>query len=301
MSLTATVTHIARGSLHDGPGVRTVIYFKGCSLRCLWCHNPETISPSPMIARTEVSCIGCGACHRLCPDVHHLTSEGLGLSRENCRLCGRCAEACPTGALSVVGERYSAQRLLEVIERDAHFYRASGGGVTFSGGECLLSAEFVGALARMCRKKAIHTAVETALHLPWERVAHVLPDIDLFFADLKMSESARHRIYTGSDNRLILENLSRLSHEASSLIVRIPVIPGVNDTDEEITGMGDILRNLGDKLLRVELLKYNHLAKGKYSLVGLPYTSFAEEVQTDSQIQALCDRLSQLSGRACTY
>ena len=301
MSLKAVITNISRCSLHDGPGSRTVIYFKGCALRCRWCHNPETLSPQKQLLYLPQKCIGCGRCVALCPQQHIVEANKMTLLRAGCTLCGKCADSCPTGALSLCGEEKTVAELLAEIEKDSHYYQATGGGVTFSGGECLLHPDFLAELARSCIEKGIHTAVETALFVPWSNVENLLPYIRLFYADLKIADPEKHREYTEKDNRLILDNLRRLSETAENIIVRIPVIPTVNDTTEDFAGFADILRTLGKGVQKVELLRYNHLAKSKYDILGAEYHSFSDEPQSERQMKQYADCLSDASGLPCCF
>lgn len=295
MHLTAELSDISRCSVHDGPGVRTVVYFKGCALRCAWCHNPETLSHRPTLMHLQTKCIGCQRCVELCPV--HAAKDGIHtISHELCRGCGACADACPSGALHLVGETVTVEELLGRILKDKHYYDASGGGVTLSGGECLLQAEFCEMLLRECRAHGIHTAIESALHVTYESIERVLPYADLFFADLKLATPERHHDYTGQSNARILENLLRLSHTDAHLVVRIPIIPSVNDTPREQRAIAEVLMTLGEAVREVELLKYNPLAEGKYRAVGASYTSFSREGQTDEQMETLRDTLSRAIG-----
>ena len=301
MSLIAPISNISRGSLHDGPGVRTVVYFKGCPLRCAWCHNPETLSPKNQLAFLPHKCICCGRCVEICPECHTVEDGKLRLLREDCVACGRCAEACPNGALELIGNARGVDELIEELKKDEHYYKSSGGGVTFSGGECLLYPDFVSSVAKRLCTDGIHTAVESALFVRWENIERVLPHIKLFFCDLKLADPEKHAKYTGQDNRLILENLRRLSECAEELVVRIPVIPGVNDSPEDIEKAAKIIAGLGDRLSYVELLKYNNLAESKYDIIGREYTSFADEAQSDAEMRELCRTLSSLCGRKCIF
>lgn len=301
MPVTATVSDITRGSLHDGPGVRTVIYFKGCGLRCKWCHNPETLETGRQLVFYSTKCIGCGRCIQICPEHHKMENGVLNHILEGCSACGCCAQQCPVGALKIIGENKTADDLLEVIQKDLHFYRQSGGGVTFSGGECLLRPEFLAELASRCQASGIHTAVESALFVPWVNVERVLPYIDLFFADLKIPDSRKHIHYTGQNNTLIIENIRKLCQQAKRVVIRIPVIPGVNDSQQDLKQFAQIISTLGPALQYVELLKYNHLAQSKYSMVGAQYTPFADGAQRDEQMYGLCQVISDMTGKTCIF
>jgi pyruvate formate lyase activating enzyme len=225
----------------------------------------------------------------------------MELLRDGCTVCARCTDACPTGALTLAGEQKNIDELLGEIEKDAHYYESSHGGVTFSGGECLLQSKFVAELSKQCHARGIHTAVETALYVPWKNVQDVLSHTDLFFADLKIADSKKHREFTGCSNELIIENLKKLSSAAKELIIRIPVIPSVNDGEDDIEGFASVLKTLGGALKHVELLKYNNLAKSKYDIAGMRYESFADEAQSDEQMKALAAALSDASGIKCAF
>ncbi len=301
MSVSATITNISRGSLHDGPGVRTVVYFKGCALRCKWCHNPETLSSKKQILYIPTKCIHCGKCIELCPQHHKILGNDMAFLREGCAACGKCAVSCPSLALSLCGEEKTAPELFEEIKKDAHYYISSGGGVTFSGGECLLYSDFVAEVTRMCKEHGIHTAIESAFFVPWEKVEEVLPFVDLFFADLKIPNSEKHRKFTGQDNRLIIENITKLSNKHSNIILRIPVIPGVNDSDDDIYAFAEIIKTFGKGIKEIELLKYNNLAESKYKIAGKEYTKFADSSQTDGEMKKICSILNEKCNISCYF
>lgn len=295
------ITNISRGSLHDGPGVRTVVYFKGCPLRCMWCHNPESFSFHSQTVFNAKKCIGCGKCVSACPE-HHIIKDGtLTFSPYGCTGCGLCASLCPSGALSVIGEQKSAEEIFEEIKKDIHYYRVTGGGVTFSGGECLLYPDFVNDIAKLCKNEGINTLVESALCIPWENVEAVLPYIDTFFVDLKIGDRGKHKQYTGKDNSLIIENLAKLSNTEKSVVLRIPIIPGVNDSECDMEEFGEIIKGFGKAILRIELLKYNNLAEGKYNLIGEKYTPFAKTTQSDGEMSRLCSLLAEKTGLDCSF
>lgn len=290
------ITDISRCSLHDGPGVRTVVYFKGCGLRCKWCHNPETLHSETDIMYLETKCIKCGRCVEFCPECHKVSDGKMVLVRENCVRCGRCADICPASALQSIGRPVSVEELLGEIKKDIHFFRQSGGGVTLSGGECLLQSEFAAALLKKCKEEGIHTAIETALFVPWENIERVLPFVDLIYADLKIADGEKHRTYTGQLNGQIISNLHRLSETVTvPVTVRIPLIPGVNDTEEEITALGRIIGTLGSAVKTVEVLKYNYLAESKYEGIGAHWESFGKENQSEEKLSDIRRMLQVLT------
>ena len=287
MSVSAVISNIARGSLHDGPGIRTVVYFKGCGLRCRWCHNPETLSTEKDILYAKIKCIHCGRCVDLCPEHHIIQGNDMVFLREGCIHCGRCADACPSGALSESGQQMKLTEVLCEIRKDIHYFRQNGG-VTLSGGECLLQADFARAVLAACRADGIHTAIETALFVPWQQVEKVIPFCDLVYADCKIPDSHKHREFVGQDNGLILENLVKLVRSMpGKVIVRIPLIPGVNDAAEDIRAFADVLGPIAGKLQGIEVLRYNALAKSKYTLAGKAYTDFGQP-QTDEVMLRYC-------------
>lgn len=301
MSVSATITNIARGSLHDGPGVRTVIYFKGCGLRCKWCHNPETLSTGKQILYAKSKCIHCGKCVEMCPECHMIQGSDMLFLRENCTVCGKCSNICPSLALSLCGEDKTVEQVFEEIIKDKHYHTASNGGVTFSGGECLLHPQFLSEIAKICKDNKIHTAVESAFFVPWQNIEKVLPFIDLFFADLKIPDSEKHRKFTGQDNRLIIENITKLSTKHSNIILRIPVIPGVNDSDYDIDAFAEIIKTFGKGIKETELLRYNYLAESKYDISGMKYIKFADNPQTDEDMKNLCYSLAEKCNIKCYF
>lgn len=287
MSLTADISNISRGSLHDGDGVRTVVYFKGCGLRCRWCHNPETFSRKKEVMYNPDKCICCGKCIEICPQ-HHRPGETHALFiRDECDLCIESAKNCPTGALSVCGEEKTVEELFQEISKDFHYYQQSGGGVTLSGGECLLQADFAREFLKKCKETKIHTAIETALFVPYEEVEKVLPYTDLVFADLKIAQSDRHEEFTGHGNELIIENMKKLIKDHRRVIIRIPLIPGVNDSNEDMNQFGKIINTFAEAPAGIELLRYNYLAESKYRLLDREYTSFGEDKQSDEKMEDL--------------
>ena len=217
---TPLIFDIKRTSSSDGPGLRTVIFFKGCNLDCFWCHNPEGKSPSKDLAFFREKCISCGACAEVCP------------SPSGCIRCGECAESCPMGAKKLYGVSYSPDELIAIIEADKPYFDATGGGVTFSGGECMLYPEYISALAKACRERGVSVAIDTAGCVPQASFEAVLPFADIFLYDIKALDPALHKKGTGKDNALILQNLELLIKKQKHIIIRIPVIPNFNEGEE---------------------------------------------------------------------
>ncbi len=292
MHLTAGITNISRASLHDGPGVRTVVYFKGCNLRCKWCHNPETISQKPEILYIPTKCIHCGKCVDAFPQCHTIEDGNMKILRDVCVGCGKCADLCPSGALSLSCNNMTVDGVMKEIHKDKPYFLQSGG-VTLSGGECLLHGDFCARLLEACKAEQIHTMIETALFVPWQQIEKVLPHCDGFFADFKIPDPEKHRQYTAQANDLILTNLHRLANAAPGKVtVRIPLIPGVNDSSPDIQGFADKLSPFAGKLSAIEVLRYNPLAQSKYRHCGKDYTDFGE-AQSDEFMLAFCARLEE--------
>lgn len=265
----AVITTIQRMSLHDGPGIRSVLFLKGCNMRCRWCHNPETWVRTTQLQQIRGRCVGCGSCLEACPPKALRHSEnGIRIERGECTVCGRCAEVCPSGALSLVGERIDAREALRRVERDRVFFDQTGGGVTLSGGEPLLQADFAEEFLGLCRKAGISTAVESNLSLPWDRVERLTDSTDLWMCDLKIADPELHRRMTDTDNGPVVENLGRLLSTGARVIVRTPVIPGVNDTRRQIEALCRTLRPYEERLAGYELLPFHTLGFDKFANYG---------------------------------
>lgn len=258
----ATIFDIQRGSYVDGPGIRTTVFFKGCNLRCRWCHNPESQHRETQMLFYRDRCVSCGKCKSVCPE------QG-----KTCTLCGRCTLFCPEDARELCGKNVTVDEIFRQIAKDKQFFETSGGGVTCSGGECMLQADFLCELLRRCREADIHTAVDTAGNVPWDAFEKILPYTNLFLYDIKCITEDRHIAGTGVSNRRILENLRRISAVFSGQIhIRIPVVPGFNDSAEEMEKIRLFLKKISCN--QVELLPYHRLGEHKYAALGMEHIVF---------------------------
>lgn len=281
---------IKRLSVHDGPGIRTTIFLKGCSLHCLWCHNPESISPTPEIAFKEKKCVGCRKCAEVCPENAHSFRNGVHIFAHNkCTACGKCVEACLVDALEYYGREISVKDTVEAILEDKTFYIQSGGGCTVSGGEPLLQAGFCAEIFKILHHKNIHCAVDTSGAVKWKCFETVLPHTDMFLYDVKHTDDTLHRRHVGRSNRQILNNLKRLSTYDVPIEIRIPIIPGFNNDNRSLDNIGELLETL-QNITGVRILPYHH-AHSKYKIIGYPDTMPEEPVPTTEQIQLIADRL----------
>ncbi len=275
----ALLLHLQRLSTEDGPGIRTTVFFKGCPLHCLWCHNPESISPLPQIHWLENRCIGCETCLAACPaGCLSSTDQGININRARCQGCGACAAACPTNALELLGTRWDLDALLRVLLKDQTFYRTSGGGVTLSGGEPLMQPEAAAELCRRLQESDVHTALDTCGFCSPSALERVLPFTDLILFDLKEIDPERHRTFTGQGNRQIMNNLLlvrdyvRGAATTTQLWIRTPLIPAATDTQENMLGTGRwIARELDGAVTRWELCAFNNLCRDKYRRLGIPW------------------------------
>ncbi len=264
-----TIFNIQRFSVADGPGIRTTVFLKGCNLRCSWCHNPESWDPGRSIEVFPERCIGCGECVQACRHgARFLDGGALSFDRTLCRRCGACAEACVADAIRSIGEERSAQDVLREVERDAPFFVESGGGVTISGGEPLLQPEFVLELLRGCADRGLSSAVDTAGNVAWPTLSEAARATDLVLFDMKALDSELHRRGTGVSNALILANLERLGHGATPIWIRVPLVPGFNDSESELSAIAAFCSRL-PAVKRIEILGYHRLGEGKRSRLGL--------------------------------
>lgn len=318
-----TIFDIKKYAIHDGPGIRTTVFFKGCPLSCMWCHNPEGISLTPQVIYDEKRCIGCMACIEVCPDNcllmkqknsskifqnHSVPLEENKAGLDNfeqfeCKHCGACADICPSRARELVGKQHSVNTILRLIKKDIPFYENSKGGVTFSGGEPLMQWEALLELLKGCRDLEIHTAVDTTGFALWPVLEKIAAFTDLFLFDLKMMDDQRHKFYTGVSNQLILSNLEKLSMQKSLITIRIPLIPGVNDDNTNIDKTGQFILSLTDNMAdsgrgecvtEVHLLPYHDFQQSKYSKFGIEYRAQDISPPTDDLIGNVKNRLHAL-------
>ncbi|MDR1572415.1 MAG: glycyl-radical enzyme activating protein [Clostridiales Family XIII bacterium] len=262
------VSHIQKFSVDDGPGIRTTVFLKGCNLSCLWCHNPECIDRHRELQFVASLCVSCGRCAAACP-TGALPAPGR-IEREACSLCGACAAACGSKALKISGEHMPAGSVVERLIRDRPFFDESGGGVTVSGGEALLQADFVRGLLMELKGLGVHTAVDTAACVPFSSFEKVLPYTDIFLIDIKLFDDGLHRRYTGASNRQVFENIRRLKGSGCRIHIRTPLINGVNCADSEMEGIAGFVADSGNIDL-VELLAYHSYGEGKYPSLDREY------------------------------
>ena len=266
------ITTVQRFSLHDGPGIRTTVFFKGCNMRCLWCHNPETIQAHPQLHVYPSKCINCGACVLVCPTRARVMRDGrLVYNRSLCTNCGRCVNECFTGAIALSGKEVTVAEVMAEILQDKAYYSRSGGGVTLSGGEVLQQPEFAAALLTACRAEGIQTAIETNLNADFEVIGRLLPLLDLIMADLKLNDDDAHIKWTGVSNQQVIDNIRRLDQAGVPMILRTPIIPGVNDRDDEIQAIAQVVAPVKN-LLYFELLNFNPLGGSKYASLDMADT-----------------------------
>jgi len=295
------VFHIQRFSLHDGPGIRTTVFLKGCVMRCFWCHNPEGQTAQPEIAFNPEKCIGCGACFSRCPNqAHQHIDEQHVLIRERCTICGSCVETCYAEALELMGKKMTVEQVMDEVLRDRMFYETSGGGITLSGGEPVLHAAFSMEILKCSKQSALHTAIETCGNYPWEQLEKLLPFIDLIMMDIKLFNSAKHQSITGQRNERTLENGRRLALSGKPIIFRTPVIPTVNDNLEDIKSIALFIRELmqsragNDPAIQYELLPFHKLAADKYRHLGREYPAQHLDSPENGWLKSVVDTVQML-------
>lgn len=271
---TGRIFDLQRFSVHDGPGIRTTVFLKGCPLRCRWCQNPEGLERAISLWHFENLCGRSGRCETVCPtNAITLTPTGVEIDHVVCTSCGECVDACPRNALAFDGRDVTTDEVVDEVARDAIFHEVSGGGVTFSGGEPLAQSAFVRDTATELKGRGLPTTLESSFHAPWASIEPLLPVIDLFIVDVKVADPDAHRVATGVSNDLIVENLRRLAaalHGTGRILVRVPLVPGYTATAENLQAIADLVWSI-DPTLPVELMNFNPLASAKYRRMGKPH------------------------------
>jgi len=286
--LTGLVYNIQRFAVHDGPGIRTLVYMKGCPLKCLWCSSPQSHRGVPEIMHLELHCKKCGSCVRSCPIEAIAFSEEKGprILWDLCESCGLCVEACPNQAFESSGDYVTVEELYEEVAKDSPFYRRSNGGVTVGGGEPTMQHEFIALFLKECKRHYMHTAIETCGYVKWEHLEKLLEHLDLVYFDIKHIDALAHKDLTGVSNELILENARRAS-AMRPMIVRIPIVPGYNDSDEYILATARFATELGENLKRIELLPYHKFGTQTYSRLDREYRLTDVEPPSDDHMERL--------------
>ncbi len=289
---TGTIFDIKKFAIHDGPGVRTTVFFKGCPLGCWLCHNPESQEFEPELMLRDGRCDRCGDCIEVCtPDAISLNGTSIHVDRRKCDMCGACVDVCLPGAIELAGREVTVAEVIEEIERDTIFYDESGGGVTFSGGEPLSQADFALELARMCKERGISIAVDTCGYVAPEVFRRVAEHVDLFLYDLKIMSDDRHREFTGFSNESIHENLRWLSERGASVVVRFPLLPGINDDEENIRELAGFLASLPSRP-PVDILPYHKAGVDKYSRLDKEHRTPQLQPPSDDSIAAVVRQLA---------
>jgi pyruvate formate lyase activating enzyme len=289
---TALVFDVQRFSIHDGPGIRTVVFFKGCGMKCVWCQNPEAVQPRVELAYYEERCLsGCRECVDVCPDDALRSARSQRVDFDRCTLCGKCVDVCPTEALVRVGRETSARELFEEVVKDLPFFQASNGGVTFSGGEPVLHSAFLRTFLPRLRRAGIHVALETAGHYAFDLLQPLLPFVDLILFDLKVMDAARHERLTSQGNDFIHANLKRLLAAPAPLSIRMPVVPGSNTDDANLEATAAFLTGLG--VDEITLLPYNHFWEAKLPRLNTGRTALGVSPPEPAYYQALSGKFAR--------
>jgi len=284
-----TIINIQKYSIHDGPGIRTTVFFKGCPLNCWWCHNPESQNPSPEIMFFKERCTGCGSCAKKCPSKAIELLEAYPVVNEsNCTLCGKCSDFCLSNARELVGKDITVKNLMSEIIKDEVFYEESNGGVTFSGGEPLMHADYLNNVLMLCKDKGIHTTVDTSGYAVWEQFEKIVDNVDLFLFDIKHMNNEKHLEYIGASNFVILENVKKLSQRGCNINIRMPIIAGVNDDDENIDASINFLAKLN--IIQVNLLPYHKMGMDKYRRLNKEYRLSGFEKPKDEVIDMIAEK-----------
>ncbi|MBN2241794.1 MAG: glycyl-radical enzyme activating protein [Acidobacteria bacterium] len=284
----AVITNIQGFSIHDGPGIRTVVFFKGCPLACRWCANPECLSPEPQIGFIETLCTDCGECSQICAEGAIRGGKGVHrIDYSRCTSCGDCVDGCGYGALVRYGESMTVPDVWDIVRRDKMFYDSSGGGVTVSGGEPLLRAGFVRELFELCRQERIDTCIETCGLAARDALVEVIPVTDHFLFDLKLIDPKLHKTYTGQSSGIILENAAFLMERGVDIVFRQPLVPAITDTVENMEATAAFLKGSGKKDVSLELMPYHRMGRGKYRALDMRYLMDGTEAAGNERAEAV--------------
>lgn len=298
------IFNIQKCSIHDGNGLRTLVFFKGCPMECLWCANPESQSYKSEIMESQTRCIGCGACQEVCPEsAITFGSDGFRIDRSLCKRCFKCTERCYAESKSVVGKDYSVEELFAEIEKDRFFYSMYGGGVTFSGGEPLTHPTFLAEIAKKCHESGINVVVESCGYGIYDEFKKALPYIDNMFLDIKHIDSNIHKSLTGKGNELIFDNIRRIAEFGIPITTRTPVVPGYNDSPENIIGISEFISTVPG-ITEYELLAYHNLGESKYKSLGREYALEDVSPPSDEKMRRLVkysNRILQHYGKRCFF
>lgn len=267
------ITNIQKFSIHDGDGIRTSVFFKGCPLRCQWCHNPETQRYQREMQFDRNKCLGCGSCEKVCPNGAINMQEGIPvINREVCTLCGKCVNYCPEGLREIIGQEYTVKALVKELLKDQMFYEDSGGGVTLSGGEVMtMDIDFLLAIMKELRRQDVTVTIDTCGYVPYEKFEAVLPYVDTFLYDVKVMDPELHKKYIGVDNQQILDNLVRLASDGARIYIRIPTIKEVNGNEKNMRETIEFLKEHDIHPAQVNLLPYHDTGSGKYPKLDMEY------------------------------
>lgn len=291
---TGVVFNIQHYSIHDGPGIRTVVFLKGCPLACRWCCNPESISGRPELGFRQSLCNGCGQCLEPCPRKALSLADGtnsLGIDRSACDSCGICVQSCPRKALTIYGQRMTVGEVVDEVLKDAPFYRRSGGGITISGGEPLRQPKFLLGILKACRQAGVHTAIETSGYCSSRTFSRVLAEVDLVLFDLKVMSEEEHLAFTGRKNGLILNNARLLGKAGCTAQPRMPLLPGMNDTPDNLRSLALFLHSIG--VPSIELMPYHQFGRGKYVALGRPYKMGDMPNSNPEDVERVCQFLKE--------
>lgn len=293
--ISGMVFDIKKFAIHDGPGIRTTVFWKGCPLRCLWCHNPESQKLETEISFMPDKCIGCGWCFEACPNnCHRMENDRRIFDRSNCTACGKCAEKCYAQAIEIIGRETNVSEVIAEVMKDKAFYDNSGGGMTISGGEPMMQFKFTKALLKEAKKNGLHTCLDTCGYTQFEKYEEILKNVDIFLYDLKDTDPARHKKYTGVKLDLILENLQKLDDAGAKTYLRCPIIPGVNADKEHMKGIAAITAKLKN-LQEIDLMTYHPLGESKQERLGLESKLNSKEFADRDE----CEKLRSLLESLC--